>query len=203
METPLGGENECILGKGVPDAKRYSFDIREDGPFLEGYTSSNLLCEAWLLVRTFFVSVATAAKPFGRTRALLWEVFLGPSYGRTMLFVESAIGRMQLSHGHHWFHPDSGMFVLVASFDEKTGEVVLRPEDSIQLWASKEKFGSGEGQDNCPFQFVTERVAKGSKGLYEEGDLLCNAAWDVWKKMRPNPNGGKSSPPPPPPAAED
>jgi hypothetical protein len=91
---------------------------------------------------------------------------------------------MQLAHGQRWFFVEVGLFLVVSSYDEKTGEVVLRPEDSIQLWASKEKFGKDQ---NCPMQYVTERMAKGSDGRCQEGDLLCNASWDVWKRLRPSP----------------
>jgi hypothetical protein len=69
-----------------------------------------------------------------------------------------------------------------------TGEVVLRPRDPQRaetMFPLRETLFKGKPTTtrHCPFAWVEERQAKGSKGEYQVGDLLAHEAWDVWDHM--------------------
>lgn len=68
------------------------------------------------------------------------------------------------------------------------GEVVLRPasrEVAEQMFPERETSFKGKTVKSreCPFMWVDADRAKGSKGAYQEGDLLAHEAWDVWTHM--------------------
>ena len=112
-------------------------------------------------------------------------------------WVQSSHGPQRLEAGQRWawFKYEDGKpvreaLVLSIVSTSPSGEVVLRPESAERagaMFSLHEATFKGKPVQtrDCPFQWVEERVAKGSKGEYQTGDLLCHEAWDVWSKMTP------------------
>lgn len=116
-------------------------------------------------------------------------------------------GRVPLKVGQRWGFfkaNDDGFITIVNSDEEKTtgnilplvvvslspeGEVVLRPmnrELADKMFPEQEvvfKGKTSKARPTCPFHWVDADRAKGSKGAYQEGDLLAHEAWYVWTQM--------------------
>lgn len=85
--------------------------------------------------------------------------------------------------------PPNTVLPLTVISTSACGEVVLRcpkPELVDAMFPLKETTFKGKStmsREGCPFMYVEERVARGSKGELQTGDLLANEAWDVWRCM--------------------
>jgi hypothetical protein len=85
----------------------------------------------------------------------------------------------------------SGVFerlLLAVVSTSASGEVVLRPQTPThadQLFPLHETTFKGKPvtERNCPFLWVTDRLAKGSNGAYRPDDLVVHEAWSVWSDM--------------------
>ncbi len=133
-------------------------------------------------------------------RYLLWRrTERRPGHARTY-----QQGLVKLEAGQRWGYvvqaeftfpidPDAILPLTLISVDP-SGEVVLRPADPAmaeRIFPLQETVFKGKPIQSrtCPFYWVEERVAKGSQGKYQPGDLTCHEAWDVWGRMHLHTDG--------------
>lgn len=107
-------------------------------------------------------------------------------------------GLVKLEVGQRWGYlvkpeftfpidPDAVLPLTLISVDP-SGEVVLRPADAAmaeRVFPLQDATFKGKPVQTrqCPFLWVEERMAKGSQGKYQTGDLACNEAWTMWERM--------------------
>jgi len=110
--------------------------------------------------------------------------------------VECSAGLVRVERGQLWTLRERGpsggfeRLLLAVVSTSATGEVVLRPSNPAhadRLFPMHETTFKGKPVTDrrCPFLWVTERMAKGSDGTYQPGDLLVHEAWSVWGSMSP------------------
>jgi hypothetical protein len=107
-------------------------------------------------------------------------------------------GREKLKVGQRWSfirrESTSPVLLLAVISTSADGSVVLRPEDpqlAEQFFPEVETVFKGtptRTREGCPFKWVDDSAAKGSKGQYKPGDLLVHEAWSVWSDMRLHPD---------------
>lgn len=111
-------------------------------------------------------------------------------------------GEVRLAPGQRWGFVNDYVVIMGEGVDDPKrqmlalrivslspeGEVVLRPADKAHaalMFPEAEITFKGKQimSRKCPFFWVEEARAKGSKGSYETGDFLAHEAWDVWGYM--------------------
>ncbi len=104
--------------------------------------------------------------------------------------VVSTTGRVPLKAGQQWGYYKKEPVILFTVISTSTeGEVLLRPADPQQVetvFPEVETVFKGKptrSREGCPFKWVDDNMAKGSKGQYKTGDLLVHEAWTVWADM--------------------